>query len=270
MVDAAGERRAAAARGGPGSASTLDTLRVFIESDLKARYGRGRGKLLKWLLDPFAATGVYLLLVAFVLDRGGEAPGLMIACATVPFQLVMMSVVNGLSAVDRRRSIVLNMGFDRTLIPFAGVLTESVAFAASLTLLAVMMAAYGIAPTLAVLWLPVVLAATLLLGVALAYPCALLGVWFSDLRTFVVSFVRTLFFVSAGLVALAQVPPGPAQWLKLNPLTGLFEAYRDVLLYGQPPAAWELLIPVGFSVVMLAAVLPLYAREQHQFAKVVE
>ena len=82
--------------------------------------------------------------------------------------------------------------------------------------------------------------------------------------------MRTLFFVAPGLVALDQVPEGAQTWLKLNPLTGIFESYRSVLLYGQSPAPWELLYPALFAAVLLALVMPLYRREQRQFAKLVE
>ena len=251
-------------------ARRLDLLVALAISDLRARYGRGSWRSLKWLLDPFFATGVYLILVTFVIDRPGEAPGLSIACATVPFQLVIASAVNGLSSVQARHSIVLNTRFDRSLIPLSGVITETIAFGSALLLLAAMMAAYGVAPTLAILWLPVVIGVTVLLGVSIAYPASLVGLWYGDLRTFVVSAVRTLFFVAPGLVALDQVPAGAQEWLKLNPLTGIFEAYRSVLLYGHRPAAWQLLYPTVFAVGLLGLVVPLYRREQRQFAKLVE
>nr|MBA2448289.1 hypothetical protein [Chloroflexota bacterium] len=45
-------------------------------ADLRARYGRGPTRLVKWLLDPYAALGIYLLLVALILDLEGPAPGL--------------------------------------------------------------------------------------------------------------------------------------------------------------------------------------------------
>ena len=259
-----------AARATRHQARRIDLLVALSISDLRARYGRGSWTSLKWLLDPFFATGVYLILVTFVIDRPGEAPGLSIACATVPFQLVIASVVNGLGSVQLRHSIVLNTRFDRTLIPLAGVITETIAFGSALLLLAVMMAVYGVAPTIAILWLPVVIGVTVLFSVSIAYPASLIGLWYADLRTFVISAFRTLFFVAPGLVALAQVPEGARQWLKLNPLTGIFESYRSVLLYGESPAPWQLLYPTLFSLVLLALVIPLYRREQRQFAKLVE
>jgi ABC-type polysaccharide/polyol phosphate export permease len=249
------------------SASVLLALTV---SDLRARYGRGAARLVKWLLDPFAVIGVYLLLVTFMLDREGPAPGLSLACAVVPFQLLMLGILNGIGAVGRRRAILLNMKFQRELLPLASVATESVAFGANLFVLALMMAIYGVAPTFALLWFPLAVATTVVLAIACAYPASLFGVWFPDLRNFAVSFVRTMFFVAPGLVALNEIRGRTQDIVRLNPLTGIFESYRDTLLYGNRPAAWQILYPLAFSVVLLLAFLPLYRREQRQFAKVIE
>lgn len=248
----------------------LNVLAALAQSDMRARYGRGRWQLVKWLADPFAALGVYLILVVFVLDVKNAAPGLSLACAIVPFQLVMMSVVNALGAIQLRRSIVLNMSFDRALIPLSSVMTESIAGVAALTLLPLMMAVYTVAPTISVLWLPAVLALNVIVAVGFAYPASLVGVWFPDLRPFAVSLVRTLYFLAPGLVPLSEVSEDAARLLKINPVTGVFEAYRDILIYGQRPAAWELLYPLGFAIVLLAIFVPIYVREQRHFAKVAE
>ena len=246
-----------------------ELLLALTQSDLRARYGRGGVRLFKWLLDPFALVGVYLLLVSVVLNRPGAAPGLSLACAVVPFQLLMMSVINAMGAVDLRRSIILNMSFERTFIPASSVLTETVAFAASFLLLILMLAIYRVSPTLALLWFPVVVAVNILLAVSAAYVASLIGIWFSDLRQFAISIVRTLFFLAPGLVPLSMVGGRAATLLRLNPLSGVFEGYRSVLLYGTRPSAWELLVPTAFSLVLLAVALPVYVREQKQFAKVV-
>jgi homopolymeric O-antigen transport system permease protein len=251
-------------------ARALPVLYALTVSDLRARYGRGTARLLKWLLDPFALVGVYLLLVTFVLDRPGRAPGLSVACAVVPFQLLMASIINALNAVNRRKSILLNMEFRRELIPPASVSTESVAFGASLVLLVVTMVGYRVAPTVHVLWLPLALATTVVLALACAYPACLLGVWLPQLRNFVISFVRTIFFLAPGLVALTQIHGTTADVIRANPLTGLFESYRAALLYGHRPAAWQFLIPLGWALVLIAVFGPIYRSEQRHFAKVIE
>ncbi len=248
---------------------SLDVLLSLAYADLRARYGRGPTRLVKWLLDPYAALGIYLLLVALILDLEGPAPGLSIACAVVAFQLVMMTILNSLSSIRQRASILLNMGFPRTLIPLSSAMTESIAFASSLSLLALMMAAYGVAPTTAVLWFPLVLGVNALFAVACAYPLTLVGIWYEEMRPFVVSLVRAMFFLAPALVPLSQITGTVSDLIKLNPLTGLFEGYRDALLYGQAPAAWELLYPFGVSVALLVAFVPLFRREQRHLAKMI-
>jgi ABC-type polysaccharide/polyol phosphate export permease len=247
---------------------TVDLLRALTEADLRFRYGRGSGRFLRWLLEPFALVGVYLLLVTFVLRRSGQAPGLSLAAAVVPFQFVILTVANAMEAIVVRRPILLNMRFERKLIPLSSTLTETSAFSASFLLIAVMMAAYRVAPTSALVWLPLVVLINVYLAAAGAYAASLLGLWLQELKPFLMSFVRMLFFLGPGLVPLSEASARAREILRFNPLSGMFEAYRSVFLDGHAPAAWELLYPLGIASLILVVFVPLYASEQSQFAKV--
>src|SRR5262245_15515256 len=245
-----------------------DVLFSLAMADMRDRFGRGPTQVVKWLLDPYAVTGVYLIFVVFILHRGGDAAGLSVACAVVPFQLIFTTAVISMRSVSERRSLVLNLGFRRVLLPVATTLTEIIGFAATLSLLALMMAAYGIAPTAAVLWMVPVLAVNMLFALAVSYPFTLFGIWFPHLLAFAMSALRVLYFLAPGVVALSTIEGDAADWVRLNPLTGIFEAYRDALLYGHSPAAWELLYPAGFAVVLLLVFVPMFRSEQQHLAKV--
>ena len=247
---------------------SVEVIAALTKSDLKVRYGRGRFTLIKWLLDPFAAVGVYLLLVAFVLNRRGYAVGLSIACAVVPFQLVMMTIINALRAVDLRRSVITNMAFDKSLIPVASMCTEAIGFSACFVLIALLMVVYGVVPTVWILMLPAIVAVTLFFATACAFPAALIGLWKPELIPFVMSVARATYFVAPGLIALRYVYGRTHDLLIFNPLTGLFEGFRDALLYGQAPAWWELAYPTAFGVLLIAIVYPLWRNESPHFAKV--
>jgi lipopolysaccharide transport system permease protein len=248
---------------------SLELLRVLTESDLRFRYGRGPWRFLRWLLEPVALVGVYLILVTFVLDRPGTAVGLSLTCAVIAFQLIMLTVGNAMTALDARRPILLNMSFKRMLLPISSALSEGAAFGASLLLVAFMMIVYRVAPTWNVAWLPLVVFVNLVLAVAAAYPAILFGIWLRELKPFVLSFVRVLFFLSPSLVPLAEARQGTQQLLRLNPLTGLFEAYRAIFFYGRPIEAWQLLYPLAAAVILLVAFVPIYRSEQRHFAKVI-
>jgi ABC-type polysaccharide/polyol phosphate export permease len=78
-----------------------------------------------------------------------------------------------------------------------------------------------------------------------------------------------MFFLAPGLIALSQITGAAHDWLPLNPLTGLFELYRDALLYGSSPPAWQVVYPLGASVLVLLITVPLYRREAPSLAKLV-
>jgi lipopolysaccharide transport system permease protein len=248
----------------------MEQLLVLTSSDLRARYGRGRWQLVKWLIDPFALVGVYLLMVLFIFYRRPYAVGLSLACSIIPFQMITMTVQGSIESVRQRAAILGNMDFRRMLLPISTTLTEACGFAASLTLLALMMAVYGIAPTVQILWLPAGLAITILLGIAVAYPITLLGIWAPDIRGIILSINRSAYYLAPGLVTLAAINGRTNTLVRLNPLTGLFELLRHAVLYRTPPPAWELLVPIGWAILILLIFVPIYNREQRHFAKVLE
>jgi len=88
---------------------SVDVAVALAAADLRVRFGRGYGQVLNWLLEPFFLVGVYLVLVVFVLNRPGHAPGLSLTCAVLPFQLISMTVANAMTAIASRRSIILNL-----------------------------------------------------------------------------------------------------------------------------------------------------------------
>jgi hypothetical protein len=62
-------------------------------------------------------------------------------------------------------------------------------------------------------------------------------------------------------VPLAQITGRAHDLVQLNPLSGLFEAYRSVLLYGHAPGAAQLAYPAAVALVALAVTLPVFRGE---------
>jgi len=243
-------------------------LAALTRSDLRIRYGRGGWQVVNWLVNPFALVGIYLLL-RVILGRESEAVALSIACAVVPFQIVLMAFDSASNAVALREPVLLNRAFDRILLPPSSVLTEGFAFAASFLMFPLLMAYYGVGPTTGLLWLPVVVVATLVLALGIAWPAALLGVWLPTARVFGSQALRIVFFAAPGIVSLSEIPSDVRAWVVYNPLSGLFESFRHVFLYGDSPKFLELAYPVAVGIVLTLIFLPLYRREQRHFAKLV-
>ena len=100
--------------------------------------------------------------------------------------------------------------------------------------------------------LPVVaLLAAWILAVALIVSAA--QVRWRDVGVAMPVFVQILMFVSPVIYPLGLVPEGWRPWYLLNPMAGIIDAFRDVLLRAQFPE----LTPLAYSAAVTAFALPL-------------
>jgi len=118
----------------------------------------------------------------------------------------------------------------RIFIPTAPCLAGLVDYGIAMTILVGMMVYYQFVPTAAILLLPVIVLLTLLLAAGMGYWLSSICVKYRDVKFALPFFVQMLMFVSP-VIYPASILGGNLQWLlALNPLTGLLNAHRAVLL----------------------------------------
>ena len=107
---------------------------------------------------------------------------------------------------------------------------------------------------------------TLILGLGLA--CAALNIFFRDVRSLLVLGLQLWFYASPIIYPVTMVPERLHRFYFLNPMAGVIEAYRDVLISGRPPGVY--LVP---SALMAMALFGLgywfFKRVEFQFADIV-
>ena len=95
----------------------------------------------------------------------------------------------------------------------------------------------GIRPAWSWVSLPGLMALQYLLIVGIAYPLAALNVIFRDTQHIVTVMLQLIMFVTPVFYSLDQVPKSMHAWFHINPMVGLIESWRDVLLHGNWPDA---------------------------------
>ena len=136
----------------------------------------------------------------------------------------------------------------RLFIPTAPGLAGLVDYAVAITILAAMMAYYQFMPTATIILLPVVVFLTFLLAAGMGYWLSSICVKYRDVKFVLPFFIQLLMFVSP-VICPTDIIGKNLQWLlSLNPMTGLLNAHRAVLL-GH--------VPVGYVSLALSAVITL-------------
>jgi lipopolysaccharide transport system permease protein len=110
------------------------------------------------------------------------------------------------------------------------------------------------------LWLPVLMAITLLFGLALGLILGVLNVFVRDVAQVMNVVLQLWFWLTPIVYAVNITPPRFAVVLRFNPMYAISSSYQQVLLWGGQPHFKTLGVIVALSVVLLAVGMTLFRR----------
>jgi homopolymeric O-antigen transport system permease protein len=242
------------------AAMTIGSIRIDRDFTLTG--------VLKWVIEPAINTATYFVLIKVVLHNGQANYLLVLLCALLPFRYFSGVVGSSLSLVSSHSSVLVNRSFPRSILPLAQLGAEGLPFLISLVFLLPVMLTYQIAPTWKLLWIPVIVGILGVLTAGLSYLGTVFGLYFPDFRAAVQNLLRVSFFLSTGLVKLQKVKgDNLPDLLDGNPLSGIFDSMRSVVIRGRNPAARDLLYPLVVGVILLVVGVIVYRWREPHFAK---
>lgn len=243
-------------------------LKALFFSELK---NSARGATLHyfwWLLDPFLMMGVYTFVIDIVLQRGTPQYLLFLFCALLPWKAFSNSLNHSVSVMRNSQAVITRVPFPKIVLPASIVLSQLVYMSSGFLILIPLMLYYGVAPTPWILLLPLLMLLQALLTLGCCMFMAMFGAWFKDAGNFTSFFMQLWFFASPTLYTLDQVPEHLRMPLSLNPLVGLWNGYRAILMKGCAPDGSLLMITITITVAVLILSATIFGRLERQLAKV--
>lgn len=248
-----------------------DLLWAWTSRNIRARYQQSSLGWLWAVIQPAAQVTIFsLIFTLFVpVDTGNIPYPVFSFVAVVPWTLLSASLG------DMSQSLVVNMGlvtkiyFPREILPIAAMLARLMDFGVSVGLLLILILFYQVSLVPAsLLFLPLILVIqlTLILGLGLASAAG--NVFFRDVQSLLALTLQVWFYASPIIYPVTMVPEYLRPYYYLNPMAGVIEAYRDVLLNGQVPGTY--LIPAAaVSLVIFLIGYWFFKRVEFQFADIV-
>lgn len=243
----------------------IDVFRVLVGRDLKAMYKRsflGFG----WALGlPVVQLLVFTMVFRRVLSVEVENYPVFVFTGVLAWGWFQSSLGEGVGLITGNRALVGQPGFPLVILPHVTVAVRGFHFAVALPLLFGLMLWSGIRPAWPWLMVPVLAAIQYLLAVGLCYPLAALNVRFRDTQHVVRVLLQMAMFLTPVFYDVGRVPESILPWYRLNPMVGMIESWRDVLLRGQwpDPLALGILMLVGAG--LFAGGRVLFVRQSHRF-----
>jgi len=250
-----------------------DLIRILAMRDVRLRYRQTAVGVAWVVLQPLIGAGLF----AFIFGAVAQLPTGSEKVPYFVFSFVGLMIWNAFIQVFQKSSdsLVGNSGlvskiyFPRVVLPLSTIHGVLIDFCVAAVVLAILMASYSIAPTAALLFLPVSLLIAIMLAMGIGLMAASLNVTYRDVRYVLPVVSQFLLWASPVAYASASVPEAWRWVLVLNPLVGILESFRWAVL-GTPMTDWA---PVVYSAVVAVVMFILggwvFQRTERRFADVI-
>ncbi len=228
--------------------------------DVKLRYKQTALGAAWAMLQPLLTMVIFTLLFGKFagMPSNGHPYALFAYAGLLPWTFFANAITGCGSSLVINSNLVTKVYFPRLIIPLATVLAGLVDFGISLALFFCLAALYRVRPTWTLLALPVLIALTVVLAMAIGSFFAALNVKYRDIRYALPFLVQLGMFVTPIIYPSALVPEKWRWILHWNPLAAIVEGYRTALLGG--PFDLRSLFTAGLLVLGLFAAGAYYFR----------
>jgi len=246
---------------------STDLFSVLVSRDLKILYKRSSLGFGWALVTPLLQLFIFSFVFRRALRMQVENYPSFVFVGVLVFGWFQGALSQCGGVITNSKSLVTQPGFPLTLLPHVMVSVRMFHFLIAVPILFALLFWQGIRPSWPWFSLPGLMVIQYLLIVGLAYPLASLNVIFRDTQHIVGALLQLVMFVTPVFYSLDQVPESMHPWYQLNPMVGLIQAWRDVLLDGSWPDPVSLikLLVVGITLLILGR--KTFVGQSHRFAE---
>jgi lipopolysaccharide transport system permease protein len=189
--------------------------------------------------------------------------------ALLPWAFLSTSINTGVNSLVSNTSLITKVYFSRELLPFASITTAILDFIIASIIFCAMLLWYRVDLTIyTFLFAPLfVLQVSMITAIVL-----ILSIWnvrYRDVRYGLPFIIQCWMYASPVVYPLSLVPEKWRTLYLLNPMAGLINSYRLILLQGQPPKLIEILPAIIFAFIGLPLSYFYFKKAEKSFADII-
>jgi len=259
-------------------AAVLDHRSLTWELTKRDVLGRYRGAsfgLLWALISPFLMLLIYTFAFGTVIgarwpevESGGASFAIVLFAALIVHGFFAECLTRAPLLVASQPNFVKRVVFPLDVLPWPMVLAAGFHALANLFVFLLLQLVLDGAIHATALWFPLVLLPLAVLGLAVGWLLAALGVYLRDIGQVTPLLSVALLFLSSAMVPPSVLPEAYRWVFELNPLSFIMEQSRDVLVRGIAPDFVGLALYAAVCCVLAVLARGLFARLRRGFADV--
>jgi lipopolysaccharide transport system permease protein len=248
-----------------------DLLWMWSRREISIRYKQSFLGIAWAILQPLSLMLVFsIVFTRLVKIQTGDIPYPVFSyVALLPWTFFATSISFASTSLVGNMNLVTKIYFPREILPIATNVASFIDFLIASFVFIGMLFFYQISIHLTILWVLVALIVQILLTLGVSFLVASLNVLYRDIRFIVPLGMQIWMYASPVIYPVSSVPQS-LHWLYgLNPMVGIIDTYRQVILVGEPPNIFFLLLSTAVSIVLFLGGYFIFKRLEPIFADVI-
>ena len=244
-----------------------ELLKTSVKKEVRSKYKNSFLGVVWSFLNPLLQIVVYAIIFSLILKNKQENYAIFLCCGIIPWTFFSIAINRSAFIVIENGNIIKKVYFPREIIPISVVLAETINFLISTLIILGFVIIGGIGITKYLLFYPIILIAQYLVIISIAFVVSSICVYFRDLQHFIGIILQLLFYATPIVYSQDSIP-GEYQWiLKINPMTYIINAYRDIFYYQKAFDILPLIILLFIGIVTSYVGYKIFYKLQKGFAE---
>ena len=220
-----------------------EILYFYIIKDIKIRYKQTVLGGLWIVIQPLIAMVVFSLFFG----KWGKIPSdgvpypIFCFAALVPWNYFSKAVSNSATSLVSSSALISKVYFPRVIIPFSPIFAGLIDFVFAFLILFGMMVFFQVSPTIMIIFIPFLIVLMMVIAGGVGMILSALNAKYRDVAYIMTFLIQTWMFISPVIYPTSMMPERYHLIYALNPMTGIIEGFRSVLL-GTIPFPYQLLL----------------------------
>lgn len=247
-----------------------ELLYFFVLREVKARYKQAVLGFAWAFLQPLVLIGVFTVVFSHFakLPSDGAPYAVFSYCALLPWQFFAGVLNRGTGSLLSNHGLVQKVYFPREILLFAVVASAILDFIIGGIIFGGLLWYYRIPWTFQSLFILPVFAIQVILVVGIILILSPLNVFFRDIGLVLPLVIQVWMYATPIIYPMSLVPEQFRSFYALNPMAGIIDAYRKILLHQSAPDFTSLSIAAALSCVTFVAGLMYFKRVEFKLADV--
>ena len=244
-----------------------ELLKTSVKKEVRSKYKNSFLGVVWSFLNPLLQIVVYAIIFSLILKNKQENYAIFLCCGIIPWTFFSIAINRSAFIMIENGNIIKKVYFPREIIPISVVLAETINFLISTLIILGFVIIGGIGITKYLLLYPIILIAQYLVIISIAFVVSSICVYFRDLQHFIGIFLQLLFYATPIVYSQDSIP-SEYQWiLKINPMTYIINAYRDIFYYQKAFEILPLIILLFIGIVTSYVGYKIFYKLQKGFAE---